>query len=130
MDKAWDVPDYSFRLRWAGPWERSDVTERYPSRAIQDAKAASKYGCDIPIFLVFNDYSNSEGTDGHKFSGLTQGGACESSIGSGYLIVVDQGYLDDHWVGPQVLAHHILLLMTNDLYSVSVIIMCHDENSL
>lgn len=26
------------------------------------------------------------------------------------------GYLDDDWVGPQVLAHHILLSLTNDLY--------------
>ena len=27
------------------------------------------------------------------------------------------GYLGEHWVGPQVLAHHLLLVMTQDLYA-------------
>ncbi len=29
------------------------------------------------------------------------------------------GFLDDGWVGPQVLSHHLLLMMTSDLYDKS-----------
>ena len=105
-------------------------------------------GCDLVIFLVFNEFQSCEGggTDGHEFSGIAQGGACEGTYGSGYVVAVDQGrtqtaemiiliapdlktsckivhsqnlpgYLGEHWVGPQVLAHHILLDLTQDLYA-------------
>jgi hypothetical protein len=139
VDEAYDVPNYDFQLRWAGPWERSDTATRYPEKAPQDTIAASKYGCDATVFLVFNDYTQDpDGSDGHKFSGIAEGGVCEGSVGKGFAIIVDQGimtgilfplantpwraisgYLGDHWVGPQILAHHLFLLMTSDLYLVA-----------
>lgn len=40
---------------------------------------------------------------------------CEAAQGTGYAAVVDQGFLNDVWVGPQILAHHLLMMMTSDL---------------
>merc|ERR1712152_19387 len=54
-------------------------------------------------------------TTGHKFGGVSYGGMCEVPDGRGYAVVVDQGFLKDAWTGPQILAHHLLLMLTSDL---------------
>ena len=33
------------------------------------------------------------------------------------LQIVDQGFYKDVWMGPQILAHHLLLMLTADLYA-------------
>ena len=91
------------------------------------------YGCDAVVFLVFNKFNSDCKTQtyGHEFGGLSQGGMCEQHQGRGYTIVVDQvrqlflltfiiasyfqGFLGDAWTGPQILAHHLLLMLTSDL---------------
>lgn len=40
---------------------------------------------------------------------------CEAGQGSGYTVVVDQGFLNDVWTGPQILAHHIIKLLIQDI---------------
>jgi len=50
---------------------------------------------------------------------------CDLSKGEGFAVVVDQGYLnlglappreeESAWTGPQILAHHLLLMLTSDL---------------
>ena len=57
--------------------------------------ACCRVGCDIVVFLVFNEFKTCEGggSDGHQFSGIAEGGACEGTYGSGYVIAVDQGRL-------------------------------------
>ena len=47
------------------------------------------------VFLVFNEFESCEegGSDGHQFSGIAEGAACEGTYGSGYVIAVDQGML-------------------------------------
>jgi len=64
----------------------------------------------------FNDFTAVQSTEGHEFSGLAKGGMCETRFGRGWTVVVDQGFLGEDWVGPQILAHHLLLLCTADLY--------------
>ena len=68
---------------------------------------------------------------GHKYSGFAVGGPCESANGSGYTVIVDQGFLGEHWMGPQILAHHLLLMLTSDLYDPKDSRKyCPNENSL
>ena len=68
---------------------------------------------------------------GHKYSGFAVGGPCESANGSGYTVIVDQGFLGEHWMGPQILAHHLLLMLTSDLYDPKDSRRyCPNENSL
>ena len=57
--------------------------------------ALCRVGCDIVVFLVFNEFKTCAGggSDGHQFSGIAEGGACEGTYGSGYVIAVDQGKL-------------------------------------
>ena len=52
-----------------------------------------RVGCDIVVFLVFNEFNSCTGggSDGHQFSGIAEGGVCEGTSGSGYVIAVDQG---------------------------------------
>ena len=59
--------------------------------------ASCRVGCDIVVFLVFNEFKSCAegGSDGHQFSGIAEGGACEGTYGSGYVIAVDQGDLID-----------------------------------
>ena len=45
------------------------------------------------------------------------GGPCEQSEKKGYTVIVDQGFKGEIWMGPQILAHHLLLMLTSDLYS-------------
>ena len=40
---------------------------------------------------------------------------CEANIGKGYTIVVDQGFMNDVWTGPQILAHHLLKMLVDDI---------------
>lgn len=74
-------------------------------------------GCDAVVFLLFNQFSEdcTTTTTGHKFGGVSYGGMCEVPDGRGYAVVVDQGFLKDAWTGPQILAHHLLLMLTSDL---------------
>jgi hypothetical protein len=111
---------HNYKLKWKGPYARSDVENRYPDQLEEDTIRASGSGCDIVVFLVFNDFSDGSGeTSGHKYSGFAAGGPCEASRGSGYTVIVDQGFLGKSWMGPQVLAHHILLMLTSDLNQVN-----------
>ena len=71
--------------------------------------------CDAVVFLVFNDFVEQNATDGHKFSGFVKGAPCESHLGSGYLVMVDQGFWGNEWTGPQILAHQLLRLLTADV---------------
>jgi hypothetical protein len=116
VDKAGQVYNNDFQLTWRGPWQRSDHASRYPDRAREDTKAAAKQGCDVVIFLVFNNYTGVGATEGHDIAGYAEGAACEASVGSGFAAVIDQGFYQDTWVGPQVLAHHLFLLLTSDLF--------------
>ena len=68
------------------------------------------------IFLVFNDYSSGQESQGHKYSGFAVGGPCEAAQKSGYAVIVDQGFKGEVWMGPQILAHHLLLMLTSDIY--------------
>eukprot|EP00095_Tigriopus_kingsejongensis_P005200 maker-scaffold408_size180710-snap-gene-0.34 protein:Tk05200 transcript:maker-scaffold408_size180710-snap-gene-0.34-mRNA-1 annotation:"-dependent receptor" len=124
VDRDWSVPNNNFRLTWRGAWNRSDyflnsVNTRNEKASIQtDIRTNQRFGCDINIFMHFNTYRDcfSSSSNGQEHSGIASGAACESHLGEGYAKVVDQGYLDGYWVGPQVLAHHILLLLSTDLY--------------
>ena len=48
-------------------------------------------GCDAVMFMVFNNYTAAQTTNGHKYSGFVQGGPCENKFGKGYAVIVDQG---------------------------------------
>ena len=67
------------------------------------------------MFLVFNDFVAQDSTDGHKFSGFVKGAPCETHLGSGYIVMVDQGFWGAEWTGPQILAHQLLRLLTADV---------------
>ena len=71
--------------------------------------------CDAVVFLVFNNFQAENATDGHKFSGFVKGAPCESHLGSGYMVMVDQGFWESEWTGPQILAHQLLRLLTADV---------------
>lgn len=45
----------------------------------------------MSVFLIFNDFSNVDATDGHDISGYAEGAPCEAHLGSGFTAVVDQG---------------------------------------
>jgi len=109
---------HNYKLKWKGPYGRSDKAEKYPSsdNLKYDVLQASTVGCDVVVFLVFNDFSTGQNTDGHKYSGFANGAPCEASQASGYTVIVDQGFYGDVWMGPQILAHHLLLMLTADLF--------------
>ena len=67
------------------------------------------------MFLVFNDFLAENATDGHQFSGFVKGAPCETHLGSGYMVMVDQGFWGEEWTGPQILAHQLLRLLTADV---------------
>ena len=71
--------------------------------------------CDAVVFLVFNDFTTQTSTDGHEFSGFVKGAPCENHLGSGYVVMVDQGFWGEDWTGPQILAHQLLRLLTADV---------------
>ena len=54
----------NYKLKWKGPYGRSDKTNRYPSRLVEDTKATK--GCDIVVFLVFNDFTQELETSGEQ----------------------------------------------------------------
>jgi hypothetical protein len=115
----------NFKLLWKGPFARSDSSHLTEPDAVQvtrnDVLSVADKGCDAAVFLLFNQYSAdcNTSTSGHKFGGKSFGGMCEiipSQRGfTGYTEVVDQGFLDDVWIGPQIFAHHLLLMLTSDL---------------
>jgi len=108
----------NLKLAWKGPFVRHDAdTSRYPSNPAQDTFSVSKEGCDAVVFLVFNEFKSdcTSAVAGHQYGGITQGGMCEAGQGSGYTVVVDQGFLDDVWTGPMILAHHLVKLLIADL---------------
>ena len=51
----------------------------------------TSFGCDVVVFLVFNNYTAAQTTNGHKYSGFVEGGPCENTVGRGYAVIVDQG---------------------------------------
>lgn len=106
----------NYKLKWKGPYARLDKAERYPGKMQEDSKRVAHLGCDVPVFLVFNDFTQVSETNGHKYSGFAVGGPCEAGFGSGYTVIVDQGFYGEIWMGPQVLAHHLLLMLTSDLH--------------
>jgi len=109
---------HNYKLKWKGPYGRTDKSSKYPSseHLEYDTYQASLVGCDVVVFLVFNDFSTGQNTDGHKYSGFAVGAPCEAAQKSGYTVIVDQGFYGDVWMGPQILAHHLLLMLTADIY--------------
>jgi len=121
----------NMRLTWKGPYERHDSTvSAAPSNPTKDVLSVVNYGCDAVVFLVFNKFSQDCQTQtfGHDFGGVSSGGMCEQAQGRGYTVVVDQGFLEDSWTGPQILAHHLLLMLTSDLRDQSK--TCPNTDSL
>jgi len=121
----------NLRLTWKGPYERHDAaTSAAPSNPSQDVLSVVGLGCDAVVFLVFNQFSSDCKTQtyGHEFGGVSSGGMCEQPQGKGYTVIVDQGFLEDAWTGPQILAHHLLLMMTSDLRDSSK--TCPNKDSL
>ena len=78
----------NFTSEWLHEYRVSVQTSRPQNLALLD-----RIGCDIVVFLVFNEFTSCAGggSDGHQFSGIAEGGACEGTYGSGYVIAVDQG---------------------------------------
>jgi len=111
------VGENNLRFSWKGPYERHDPDASSPTNPTQDVLSVAQYGCDAVVFLVFNkfDIDCQTQTYGHEFGGVSYGGMCEQADGLGYTVVVDQGFLKDAWTGPQILAHHLLLMLTSDL---------------
>ena len=111
------IGENNLRFAWKGPYERHDPDAKSPSNPTQDVLSVAGYGCDAVVFLVFNQFSSDckTQTTGHEFGGVSYGGMCEQEQGLGYTVVVDQGFLKDAWTGPQILAHHLLLMLTSDL---------------
>jgi len=111
------IGEKNLKLVWKGPYSRHDADKRYPSNPSHDTVSVSTYGCDAVIFLVFNEFSKDCKTavNGHKYGGVNQGGMCETAEGKGYSVIVDQGYLDNVWTGPQIMAHHLLRMLIDDL---------------
>jgi len=117
----------NFQLAWLGdgssrqgllPFSRHSPSESLSDKHLDsDVKGNAHRGCDANIFLLFNNFFEQQVTEGFKFSGLVKGGACDAYKGEGYAVVADQGYSDETWVGPQVLAHFLLRLLTSDICS-------------
>merc|ERR1711997_132912 len=115
----------NFQLAWLGdgssqqgllPFSRHSPSESLSDEHLDsDVKGNAHRGCDANIFLLFNDFATQQVTDGFKYSGLLKGAPCDGWKGEGYAVVADQGYSDDVWVGPQVLAHFLLRLLTADI---------------
>jgi len=112
----------NFKLRWTGPFARTENSHKTSEENIFDdvlsmVDGQGRSACDAVVFLLFNHFSEDckTNTPGHTFGGISQGGMCEVNRGRGYTAVVDQGFLGDAWTGPQILAHHLLLMLTSDL---------------
>lgn len=98
----------NFKIDWKGPFHYELGNGGEPEMTIQ----SSVEGCGAAVFLRAAD------SDGKRnYGGKRIGGACETKYGKGYVVMVDQGFIGDVWVGPQILAKHILGLMTSDLFS-------------
>jgi len=107
----------NYSLRWRGPFKRSDADKRYPGNMEKDTKRAQANlgNCDAVVFLVFNNFVAQNATDGHQFSGFVKGAPCEAHRGSGYIVMVDQGFWKTEWTGAQILSHQLLRLLTADV---------------
>jgi len=111
----------NYRLKWIGnptPFVRHSPTSGVTDEGLKsDVHNNHQRGCDVAIFLLFNDFSKVEETEGFPFSGLVKGAACDGHKGEGYAVVVDQGFDKETnvWMGPQILAHHLLRLLTADI---------------
>ena len=60
----------NYKLKWKGPYARTDKANRYPDKLKEDTLRVSKIGCDVVVFLVFNDFSSGQDVAGHKYSGF------------------------------------------------------------
>jgi len=107
----------NYQFAWKGPYARLDKEKRYPDRLKEDTKRVAHLGCDAVVFMVFNDFSSGQNQVGHKYSGFAVGGPCEAAQEKGYAVIVDQGFKGEVWMGPQILAHHLLLMLTSDIYA-------------
>jgi len=108
----------NLRLVWKGPFVRTEAAPEQQDQAlINDVYSVVKEGCDAVVFLLFNEFSEDcqTTTTGHEYGGVNYGGICDVPNGQGYTVVVDQGFANDAWTGPQILAHHLLLMLTSDL---------------
>jgi len=108
----------NFRISWKGPYERHDFYNDTPTDPQRDVYQSIQSNCDAVVFLVFNQFADDCETEtyGHDFGGVSYGGMCDQRTkGEGFTVVVDQGYLKEAWTGPQILAHHLLLMLTADL---------------
>jgi len=108
----------NFNLTWKEPYVRTEK-KRFTEENILncDLQSVAREGCDLVVFMLFNQFNEdcSSTTPGHTFGGKSKGGLCEVSMGRGYAHIVDQGYLGNNWTGPQILAHHLLLMLTSDV---------------
>ena len=52
----------NYKLKWKGPYARSDKTQRYPGNMEYDTKRTR--GCDVVVFMVFNDFIQEQETSG------------------------------------------------------------------
>jgi len=127
----------NLRLVWKGPYVRTEGVRTEQGQLLEEGDAirydvlsVARENCDAVIFLLFNEFSEDckTTTTGHKFGGVSYGGMCEVPDGRGYAVVVDQGFLKDAWTGPQILAHHLLLMLTSDLPDKSK--HCPNQESL
>ncbi|XP_023326825.1 uncharacterized protein LOC111700201 [Eurytemora carolleeae] len=123
------IGESNLKLVWKGPFSRHDATQRYPTNPAADVLSVANSGCDAVVFLVFNTFSKDCKTAvyGHTYGGFSQGGMCEANIGKGYTIVVDQGFMNDVWTGPQILAHHLLKMLVDDIKGEKT---CPNQDSL
>ena len=122
---------HNYKLKWKGPYERSDAHLRYPDNIIEDTKRLGASGCDVVVYLIFNDYSTSTQSTGHKYVSFSEGGPCEAQYGTGYAAIVDQGFYGEVWMGPQAMAHELLVMLTSDLHQAGDDDkFCPNDNSL
>jgi len=113
--------EQNFLITWNGPYRRHDFNKKEPTNPRKDVldlyHKPNGPQCDADVFLLFNTFDDDceTRTYGHDFGGKSRGGMCDQYKGEGYAAVVDQGYLNNAWTGPQILAHHLLLMLTSDL---------------
>jgi len=103
----------NFKIDWKGPFDNENkLTQDTGSWTQERVIESSKEGCGAVVFLyVPNDLDETNA----NYGGVSIGGACETKEGHGYIRMVDRGFIGDGWVGPQLLAHFILRLMTSDV---------------
>ena len=49
----------------------NEMAFRYPDKLEEDTLRVARIGCDIVVFMVFNDFSTGQNQAGHKYSGFS-----------------------------------------------------------